>query len=429
MKKIAISMTICLIVFLIIFLNINSKEKTEINENNNISIILETEEGNLETSTFPSKDDYEYSDVICENTNDKIDISFNEETWKLNLSVEEESVDGSFNCIVYFKESGDIATKIIKEKYDNGSTDIMKLNQPSTDQTPALTEYRYSGSEVNNYVLFNNEIWRIIGVFAVDDGTGNYKSRLKIIREESIGNYAWDTSKSSVNDGYGISQWGESGSYVGADLMRLLNPGYENESINNSLYWNRGSGTCYNGSNNATNSCDFSSTGLTSDAKSMIDTVKYYTGTVGTGYYNVDTNTAYKKERGVFSFDLPVDNVERTDFWIGKVGLMNMSDYGYASNVCYNNVLLNDFDNEQDYRLEKCKSSNWIYNSNMIYTINPYYSTEFLNNVRTVDGYGQVDALFAGYRRGVRPVVYLKPEVKIINGTGEKESPFYLKLN
>ena len=92
-------------------------------------------------------------------------------------------------------------------------------------------------------------------------------------------------------------------------------------------------------------------------------------------------------------------------------------------------VLLNDFDNEQDYRLEKCKNSNWIYNSDEIYTINPYYSTEFLNNVRTVDGYGQVDAFFAGYHRGVRPVVYLKPEVKIINGTGEKESPFYLKLN
>ena len=427
MKKIVIGITIFLIGFLIIFFCLNSGE-SEIKDES-LSIILETEEGNIESNTFPSKYEYVFSDIRCENTSDKVDVSFNSETWKLNLSVEEESVDGSFNCIVYFKESGDIATKIIKEKYDNGSTDIMKLDQPSTDQTPALTEYRYSGSEVNNYVLFNDELWRIIGVFSVDDGFGNYEERVKIIRDESIGDYPWDTSEASVNDGYGISQWGESGSYEGADLMRLLNPGYENESINNSLYWKRGSGICYNGSNNATDSCDFSSTGLTSEAKSMIDTVKYYTGTVGTGYYNVDTNTAYKKERGVFSFDLPVDNVERTDFWIGKVGLMNMSDYGYASNVCYNNVLLNDFDNEQDYRLEKCRNSNWIYNRDMIYTINPYYSTEFLNNVRTVDGYGQVDAFFAGYHRGVRPVVYLKPEVKIINGTGEKESPFYLKLN
>ena len=69
----------------------------------------------------------------------------------------------------------------------------------------------------------------------------NMKNRLKIIREESIGDYSWDTSESSsINSGYGINQWGESGSYNGADLMRLLNPGYESESINNSLYWNRG---------------------------------------------------------------------------------------------------------------------------------------------------------------------------------------------
>ena len=27
------------------------------------------------------------------------------------------------------------------------------------------------------------------------------KNRLKIIREESIGNYSWDTSSSSINDG------------------------------------------------------------------------------------------------------------------------------------------------------------------------------------------------------------------------------------
>ena len=428
MKKVIV----ILIIFSLMFISFFTFKKDEEKENENISIIIETNEGNIESITYPDKEYYEYSNINCKNTSDNIYVNFNKETWKLNLSVEEEKVDGKFNCIVHFKQRNRLGTEVITSKYkENNSDGLIKLNQPETEQTPALVEYRYSGSneEVKNYVEFNNEIWRIIGVSPVDDGTGKYEERLKIIREESIGDYAWDTSEASVNDGWGISQWGESGSYEGADLMRLLNPGYENESINNSLYYNRTNGKCYNNRNNVSTSCDFSSTGLTSDAKSMIDTVKYYTGTVGKGYYNVDTNTAYKKERGFFSFDLPVDNVERKDFWIGKVGLMNMSDYGYASNVCYNNVLLNDFDNEQDYRLEKCKNSNWIYNSDEIYTINPYYSTEFLNNVRTVDGYGQVDAFFAGYHRGVRPVVYLKPEVKIINGTGEKESPFYLKLN
>ena len=105
MKKIIIALTIFLITFCIIFLNIFSKEEKEKVENKNISIILETEEGNIESNTFPSKEDYEYSDVVCENTNDEVDVSFNEETWKLNLSVEEDSIDGNFNCTVHFREN------------------------------------------------------------------------------------------------------------------------------------------------------------------------------------------------------------------------------------------------------------------------------------------------------------------------------------
>ena len=46
-------------------------------------------------------------------------------------------------------------------------------------------------------MTFNNETWRIIGVFPTDDGTGNIENRVKIIREESIGDYSWDTSNSS----------------------------------------------------------------------------------------------------------------------------------------------------------------------------------------------------------------------------------------
>ena len=115
--------------------------------------------------------------------------------------------------------------------------------------------------------------WRIIGVV---DG------KLKLIRSEKIGDYSWDSSEPSVNSGKGINQWGESGSYRGADLMKLLNPGYEdntgslytncvkdstthevtceleNESslVNNSLYWSSGAGNCYNNASNGYTTCD-----------------------------------------------------------------------------------------------------------------------------------------------------------------------------
>ena len=116
---------------------------------------------------------------------------------------------------------------------------------------------RYMGADPNNYVTFNNELWRIIGVFDVkSSASGQAEKRVKLIRDDSLGNYSWDSSTSGVNNGYGVNEWSQ------ANIMTTLNSG---------AYWNRTSGTCYNGSNNNTTSCNFSSNGLTSDAKNLIE--------------------------------------------------------------------------------------------------------------------------------------------------------------
>ena len=79
---------------------------------------------------------------------------------------------------------------------------------------------RYIGANPDNYVLIDGELWRIIGVMkSIDDGTGTKSDRVKLIRNDSIGNFAWDTSSSSINTGYGVNEWSQ------ADLMKLLNPG------------------------------------------------------------------------------------------------------------------------------------------------------------------------------------------------------------
>ena len=59
---------------------------------------------------------------------------------------------------------------------------------------------RYIRADPNNYVRFNGELWRIIGVMNnIDDGTGKKESRLKIIRNEPYSTeMAWDTD--NVND-------------------------------------------------------------------------------------------------------------------------------------------------------------------------------------------------------------------------------------
>ncbi len=103
MKKTIIIVSVILLFLTIMFFLVYDK-KIE-TKNNNISVVLETEEGNLESNTFPNKDEYEFDRIECDNTKNTINTSFNEETWKLNLNIEDERVDGKFNCKIHFKEN------------------------------------------------------------------------------------------------------------------------------------------------------------------------------------------------------------------------------------------------------------------------------------------------------------------------------------
>lgn len=65
---------------------------------------------------------------------------------------------------------------------------------------------RYVGEYPKNYIKFNDEGWRIIGLFEVMTASGTTEKLMKIVRDESIGNMSWDSSASSVNKGWGINQ-------------------------------------------------------------------------------------------------------------------------------------------------------------------------------------------------------------------------------
>ena len=161
-----------------------------------------------------------------------------------------------------------------------------------------------------NYVSFNGELWRIIGVFNnIDDGTGTKETRLKIISDEPIGKYSWDNKASgtgSSTNNYGSNDWSDS------PLQQVLNSG---------AYYNRTSGECPNGINGATTSCDFSTTGLTEEAKSMIGNAVWNLG--GSSINNdVTASMFYEKERGDTVY------TGRPTEWIGQIGLMYPSEVG-----------------------------------------------------------------------------------------------------
>ena len=309
--------------------------------------------------------------------------------------------------------------------YNTATTDqknqMWTFTHEATEQLAATSDYRYIGANPNNYVKFNDELWRIIGVFDVDDGTGKIEKRMKIIRNESIGKYSWDNKDESTGaeDIYGKNNWPD------ARLNYLLNPGHESETYGGSLYWNRKSGTCYYRRNNATTSCDFTSTGLTDTAKSMIGDAKWYLGGSST-HNNVTPLMFYTRERGT-----AVYYSSRSTNWTGKVGLMYPSDYGYATSggnstnraSCMGKELFAW--NSSSY--SDCKNNDWLYNSSQNqWTMSP--DAAYSNTVFYVDSAGYVSSCSAYITyETTRPVVHLKSTIKIASGKGSSDSPYVLE--
>ena len=133
------------------------------------------------------------------------------------------------SCTITFDESGIAKVSIVgKGKFDglkitNGTkknAEVKEITKPTygmkaTEYITNLYDYdgeglkkdntsdeniRYYGSNPDNYVSFNNELWRIIGVF------GN---NVKLVRSEKLGELSWDSSASSVNNGRGVNEWSQ----------------------------------------------------------------------------------------------------------------------------------------------------------------------------------------------------------------------------
>ena len=318
-------------------------------------------------------------------------------------------------------------TTYINNLYNN-STKTPVVNNSITyqyDTTNNLMQdtagnIRYYGASPKNYIYFNCdsypstncELCRIIGVF---DG------KIKLMRNSTIGSYSWDTSASSVNSGYGVNEWSQ------ADLMKLLNPGHESESVGGSLYYNSRSGTCYNGTNNATTSCNFTSTGIKNDTtRNMIADITYNTG--GHDTSNVFSNVMYEKERGITTVSNPSDGITRTTTWTGKIALAYPSDYGYATDLSKCSQTLLNYNSSTDSYA--CRTNDWMYpiitNSGKTHgwLLTPYSS--YANYAFTVYSSGCVDGINVYHAIGVAPVLYLGSNQDIVSGDGSQSNPYQL---
>ena len=276
---------------------------------------------------------------------------------------------------------------------------------------------RYYGTSPSNYIYFNCsdysnqssstcETWRIIGVF---DG------KVKIMRNEVIGDYSWDNKDTTTGaeDDYGKNDWTD------ARLMKLLNPGYS--GTGGSLYYNSGSDSCYSGQNNATTTCNFTSTGIKNDTtRNLISDTLYYLG--GWNTFRIYSDQIYGYERGTTVYS------GRPTTWTGKIALPYPSDYGYAADLGSCIQDLYNYDNST------CTSTNWmksIFTNNgnsSGWLLTPYSSTSSyawrVHSSGFVNYYG-----YTYYAYGVAPVLYLGSEQGIESGTGTSSDPYRLSVS
>ena len=365
------------------------------------------------TNTIPSKDSGYTLDTTQSSCTNGATVSWDNASWSalVNFSNYSAGNMSRTKCTMYFKEAtfadtilacNDTAANCIK---DNASLS----NEIATDDPD--NNARYIGASPNNYVSFNDELWRIIGVFNnIDNGSGTKETRLKIIRNKPIGTYSWDNKASGTGSStsrYGSNDWRDSA------LQQVLNSG---------AYYNRTSGECPYGQNGATTSCDFSTNGLTEEAKTMISNAKWNLGGSST-YNDVTASMFYERERGT-----DVYSGHATE-WTGQIGLMYPSDYGYATSggsttnreTCLNTELYN-WDSYSD-----CNNNDWLYdNSNIQWTLTPY--SAYSRSVFYVYSNGLVDYIYARDISAVSPALYLSSNVKISGGDGSVSSPFELSL-
>ena len=240
---------------------------------------------------------------------------------------------------------------------------------------------RYIGKDPNNYVSFNGELWRIIGVMSnVEDENSVIEPRVKLIRNESIGVYSWD------NNTYESDFWNTS------SMKNVLNSG---------AYYNRNKGQCPKGSDNKTVECDFTDIGLMNEAKTMIDKVKWF------------------QEKSIYA-NMIINYKKIGNGLIDYVGLINVSDYGLATNG-YGSVTRESCISSWN---SSCGRKDWLFTITDYWTIS---TTDLYNEyVYIVESSGDTTYKNVYDSYNVIPVVYLNTNIKINGGTGTVSDPFQL---
>ena len=373
-KKAISLLAIVIFIIVVVIYNCNTSEKKFKKD----GILYALSIDGVNSTSFPSKGLYKVN-VTCENAKGK----WLYDDWKLSI----ENITGDVSC--------DLDFTTMEKSFLN--IYIMGLVGTTQGIGQLVNEngYRYEGKNPNNYIWFNNEYWRIIGVFDSTSHGQSEKNMVKIIRDDVLSGLAWD--KSDKND------WST------ASLNLLLNGAYYSakDGIN--------SGYCYGLYSTVTGNCNYTKSGIQDGYRGMIANVTWYLGGSSSASSTADAFYGYERGSTVYS--------GRPTTTTGYIGLIYPSDYGYSvlSSSCARTI------NLDSYNVDACAGASWLYGKGFEWTVSPFSSSSdsvfFVGNQGNFSGKNGAESTYV-----VRPVLYLDSSVYKIDGSGTLSSPIIVGM-
>ena len=284
----------------------------------------------------------------------------------------------------------------------------------NADQEAGDNSYRYSGANPNNYVCFGSDaeacpdeyLYRIIGVFD-ENGDGEYN--VKLIKADYTTSDMLGTDGRDYKGNYSYSTSNYKGS-MDTSTIAGYSWNYDTSvSTDGSSDWTTSE---LNKINLNTNYLNY----LGSSWSSMIKDSTWYLGGMTSPinkaksfYTGERNNTGYGSNPTTYGPENATGNST-------KIGLMYVSDYGYAA---YPDAWAT---NLYDYDSSTITQNNWLYMGLVEWTMTP--NSHESNAAFNLYNIGLLFIYSVSDDFSVRPVFYLKSNISYVSGDGTKASPF-----
>ena len=340
---------------------------------NSVEVIdVTTSEFTLKVNAYSDVEIYKYYYII--ESDDLSGISSNNEYTFNNLNP-----GTTYNIVIYVKdknnnlsseflfvvdtERGLSLVNYLKGLYTFQGSNGIYYHTSSLTNSAGDNSYRYSGANPNNYICFgtDEETCPEDNMYRI---IGVFGNEAKLIKATNIGNYKWNSSNDNT--------WALS------DIKDTLNSTYYNS--------------------------------LETTWQNKIASHEWKVGGMR-GNMEYTANQYYNTEIGSSSSST-------TDSM--KIGLMYVSDYGFAASNIYWTESLYYYD-DIDLR-----DNNWLYLGSTEWTISPHFNkisyAFYIFNTGYVDSNVSVTDSYA-----IRPTFYLTSDVTYVSGSGTQSDPFRIE--